>query len=200
MLAFLLFTVAFAGKVYYKSLEDFSKIGLQSHELVGVYMKFIPYDCNYAPGAGSFKLSDDNKIAYYKSKDCSGDQLDANSVEALAMDVYLELFKGELKEEPGHAGFINYPDEANCPNEKYSMRFYFDNACFYESGKKISMDYKEEGGKFYAQKYSDEKCGTKSGDKVHLFDCDKCSNGLKYQCGAFSTMILAIFLVLAFLF
>ena len=59
-------------------------------------------------------------------------------------------------------------------------------------------------GYLWAQGYSDEKCDKEEGSAEKLMKCDVCEKeGLSYvktQCGTISTMILAIFLVLAFLF
>ena len=186
MLAFLLFAVAFAGKVYHKDLG------------LGMYIKIIPGDCNYAHKMGSFIMAEGDKVQYYKSKDCSGDPISGETTETTLMNNFILTIKGDWKDEIGHAGFINFDDDENCPNEKYSLRTYIDDACLVVGDK--SFEYFEEDGKMNMQAYKDGKCSTKEGNKEELFKCDTCEKGIKYQCGAFSTMILAIFLVLAFLF
>ena len=194
MLAFLLFAVAFAEKVYVKEITE--------GEDAGLFFKGIPGDCNYVHGKGSFILKEGKVFQCYKSKDCSGSAYTADKEPVCAEinDIIGENY-GSLEsfvENPKHLGFKNLPEDANCPNEEYSMRKYVHDGCV-KVGEQ-SFKFTEENGKMMRQKYSDAACSKADGTKTEFFQCNTCKDGVKYVCGAFSTMILAIFLVLAFLF
>ena len=194
MFVFLLFAAAFAEKAYIKDITKFPR----------TYFKVVPGDCNYFYVGGKdywFKVEDNNgkpKVYSYNKTKCEGDKTEEKEDSKIMKEMI-----GTLKDAPNHIAFKNWPDREGCPNEKYALRIYMENECFYESG--VSAGYEIEDGWLWLQGYSDEKCGKKKdNEKSKVFQCNTCfkegGEYIKSQCGSVATMVLAIFLVLAFLF
>ena len=194
MFVFLLFAAAFAEKAYIKEIEQTPKI----------FYKIVPGDCNYAYLLGAevwFKVENENgkpKIYSYNKTKCEGDKKEEKDDSSIAKNLL-----GTLKDAPPHIAFKNMPDREGCPNEKYALRVYMANECFYDKGE--SVGYEINDGWLWLQGYSDEKCGKKKdNEKQKIFQCDTCfkevGQYIKTQCGSVATMILAVFFVIAFLF
>ena len=196
MFIFLLFAAAFADKAFIKRYNL-----LDEHR----YIKIREGDCNYVRESGEdwWFIVDyvNNKpmVTVYEKEKCSGASL-SNKMTDLIFNSYI----GEYKDEPFHLAFENVPDKEGCPNEKYAIRKFIEDICIYQKNGP-SAKYIKKDDKIYHETYSDSNCQTKL-TSVEKFKCDTCSKQaigteyVKYQCGSVATMILAIFLVVAFLF
>ena len=195
MFFFLLLAVALAEKAFVAPLLL----------PVGTYRKIVPGDCHYVTKAGSFTTDKDKNLKIYSTVDCTGTEVTGTAKNT--SELIIKPLMGEYKDAPKHAGFINDADSANCPNKKTMLRTYYSADCFTTKktliGSNVGAKYVEKDDTLKIQYYKDTSCNEKDGEPqaVEGFKkCGTCENGIQYECGTISTMILAIFFVLAFLF
>ena len=139
----------------------------------------------------------------YKNENCNGN--------VTGKDVTTTM-KNFYKEPPKHAAFKSYIKDTNCAHESMTPRLYYKDGCngitltpLLGQAQTIYIEYEEVNKVMWGLLYADAKCDVKYVDdkKAHLGielqKCDSCINGYKFQCGAVSSMILAVLLLLAFL-
>ncbi|EMD48015.1 Hypothetical protein EHI5A_192410 [Entamoeba histolytica KU27] len=88
------------------------------------------------------------------------------------------------------------PDDSSCSNKDNTVRVYYTDACF--ACGEGSCKREEEDGIFYKNVFSGQSCDGNRTSHEQIFKCDTCTEGIHYQCGAISTMVLVVFAILAF--
>ena len=138
----------------------------------------------------------------YKNEKCEG-TVNGTDVTTTMKSLY--------KEPPKHAAFKSYIQDTNCAHESMTPRLYFKDGCIGMSltivgqTKNMYVEFEEVNKVMWGLLYADAKCDVKYVDEknahygIELQKCDSCINGYKFQCGAVSSMILAVLLLLAFL-
>lgn len=110
---------------------------------------------------------------------------------------------------PEHAGFRNVGDDESCSHQENALRTYYRNDCrnitYQVNNMQVFVKMGETSRMFSLNQYYDGTCEMKTNQLLNLGFCDKCNhkeNGEfeMVQCGSISTMILIVFLILAFLF
>ena len=211
MFIFCLLAVAFAEKAFLLSGDsEYTKIDVVVASVTldnAIYLKYDENTCLYFGSTETNKyIKEGDKVKYlkYENDKCDGEPTENKDVTSQMLSKYTDV--------PKHSGFQSYiKDDDKCSHEKMTPRVYYKDGCnkieVSVVGLKSSkyVKFSENEKKFYFTVYDDEKCETiyKVGStevKKDLFECDICKNGIKYQCGAFSTMILALLVLLAFLF
>ena len=207
MFIFLLLAVALAEKALVLGGDDkYTKfdLGFASITLDNIiYLKYDVNTCLYfgANETKKYEVKDNKIMAYtYKNDKCEG--------EVEPVDV-TETIGGTYTDAPKHSGFQStVKDDEKCSHEAMTPRIYYKEGwnkievSVVGLGVKKFVKFAENEKKFYLTVYDDEKCEKVGSNQVQkeLFECDTCKEGIKYQCGAFSTMILALLVLLAFLF
>ncbi|EDR27915.1 hypothetical protein EDI_199570 [Entamoeba dispar SAW760] len=155
-------------------------------------------------GAMKFSKDGDNiKMTAYAEEGCKGTNVETQiTVDQLtqtlcALDTKSTCY-GSIRKAPTHVAFISLvQDDETCSHRDDTVRVYVTDSCY-----KCLGDYckaEEENGKMYLNTYANDQC---TGDKkLHeeQFECDTCKEGVMYQCGAISTMVLSVVAILAFL-
>ncbi|EKE38466.1 hypothetical protein ENUP19_0263G0023 [Entamoeba nuttalli] len=175
------------------------------------FLKFEFGTCYYM-GAGeegaSIKLSksgDNIKGKLYNEADCKGTSEEAEE----SVNDFVESFcsaygsvagstcTGSITKAPEHVAFQSVmPDDADCSHKDNTFRLYYTDACYPCEGSSCKRE--EEDGSFFLNVYSGENCDGDRTTHTQLFKCDSCVEGVHYQCGAISTMVLAVVAILAF--
>ena len=172
-----------------------------------MYLKHEVGKCLYlSPGASVKYEYKDNKVyvSNYANPNCSGNTTAPTAEKAEWKDKY--------KDAPAQKGSrTEDTDDDKCSHEASMSKYYYKDGCnkvqLSVSGSQSDKYIKffGEDGKFFFRTYDDAKCDTESkfkdGTAKNLvFECDKCKDKYKYQCGSVATMILAVFAILAFFF
>ena len=193
MFIFLLFVVSFAEKSYVKKIDDFR------------YYKIRTGDCNFVNANGTDhwfivdRVVGQLKVTSYEKAECRGKSTSNKETEQ-----QFSQYIGKFEEEPEHIAFYTVIDRNNCTNDVYALKIFYRKDCAYDNQTSTRYEVRNDN-KFYVQHFSDKFCKTKKGNGTIVFNCNTCKNitsteFVRYGCGAFSTMIFSIFILLVFLF
>ncbi|EKE37609.1 hypothetical protein ENUP19_0261G0009 [Entamoeba nuttalli] len=108
----------------------------------------------------------------------------------------------EIKRSPRHTGFYSVVvDDSDCSHRDDTPRIYVTKRKYKCDNDGSYCRYKEEDNVMYIDKYPNDKM--KDDERIShdkAWECDKCSVGIMYQCGAVSTFIVSALFIFALLF
>ncbi|BFU26262.1 hypothetical protein EHI8A_217310 [Entamoeba histolytica HM-1:IMSS-B] len=171
--------------------------------------------CYYTSAVSSMYLTHDGDsvtcTTYLASSDCTGSVTASVTADLNDDKIKKAICSGsgdneecsvEIKRAPRHNGFQSIIlDDSDCSHRDNTQRLYVTKRKYQCGNNGTYCRYKEEDDVMYLDKYPNDKM--KNDERIShdkAWECDKCSVGFMYQCGAVSTFIVSALFIFALLF